>query len=288
MLTESHLVHGSAERLVIAALKGGNGAWQAWLCGRLLPSSTGVLRIGLSPAILPASEEPDELASAILHTIRNAPELTGSKADNTHGVRGTGATCAIRRLRAARVPRHGKRCCLCEQGQTERCCFKWAAASQKQEVRAKAREHRDLRGNLIKLITALPVSTCTVATPALWVSAAQNDICAMVESTLWKSPRRYCTLQPARAAAMARANVGTWTLQEWQVVTVGELQSVSPDQNGLFRAAVKSLKADATVTAMGHKLAAWCRLDDPGDPRLWSCWWCQAHLKYADAVEVFK
>jgi hypothetical protein len=87
---------------------------------------------------------------------------------------------------------------------------------------------------------------------------------------------------------MARANVGKWTLQEWQAVTVLQLRSVSADENGLFRAAVRSLKAGATVAEMGTKLAAWCGIPDPGDPRLWSCWWCQAHLKYADAVEVFK
>jgi hypothetical protein len=274
ILTQRHLQYGPASRIVMAAFKGGNGAWQTWLCGRLTSSST-------------HNDECDGLALSILHTIQNAPRLAGSREENTQGVRGTGATCMNRRLKAAGWPRYGPRCCLCVT-QPDTCCFKWAAASQEQEVRAQAQEHPGLRANLARLTTAVPVSRSTVPTPALWVSAAQTDIRAMVNSALWKSARRYCTLQPVRAAAMARANVGKWTLQEWQAVTVLQLRSVSADENGLFRAAVRSLKAGATVAEMGTKLAAWCGIPDPGDPRLWSCWWCQAHLKYADAVEVFK
>ena len=274
ILTQRHLQYGPASRIVIAAFKGGNGAWQTWLCGRLTSSST-------------HHDECDGLALSILHTIQNAPRLAGSREENTHGVRGTGATCMNRRLKAAWWPRYGPCCCLCVT-QPDTCCFKWAAASQEQEVRAQAQEHPGLRANLARLTTAVPVSRSTVPTPALWVSAAQTDIRAMVNSGLWKSARRYCTLQPVRAAAMARANVGKWTLQEWQAVTVLQLRSVSADENGLFRAAVRSLKAGATVAEMGAKLAAWCGIQDPGDPRLWSCWWCQAHLKYADALAVFK
>ena len=136
MLTERHLEYDSAARLVIVAFKGGDGAWQTHLCDCLSESSTYLRGIGLADAILSASDESDRLAAAIMHTVRNAPQLAGSKEDNTHGVRGTGATYTNHRLRAACVPRFeiGPRCCLCEKGQTELCCFDWAAASQKQEV----------------------------------------------------------------------------------------------------------------------------------------------------------
>jgi hypothetical protein len=266
MLRADHLKYGPASRLVIAGFKGGNCAWQTRLCASLSQSKHG--------------SESGRLAAAIVDTVRTAGRLRGCRKHETHGVRGSGPTCINRRLQAA-----------CQWAPSSRgpLQLRWPKASSDPAARATAQAHPGLCARLRTLIESLPPDAAggRARDPLAWVVAVQADIDGMVKSKLWKSRRRYCTLQPARSAGMARAPIGKWSLSEWGTVTVSQLMSVSPDENGMFQAAVASLGAHAEVPAMGRRLAVAFGVTDPGDPRLWSCWWCQAHLASADATHVF-
>ena len=86
----------------------------------------------------------------------------------------------------------------------------------------------------------------------------------------------YSTLQPARAAAFALSPPQPWKITHWAEVTVAQLARVSPCKNGLMKVARKALPKDAKAPDLAARLCTALGLSDAGDPRMWSCYWCQA------------
>ena len=155
-----------------------------------------------------------------------------------------------------------------------------------------------------QLVDDLTDDSAVLGTAPSWVAAVKSAADALQRAgfpaMLADGIHQYATLQPCRSMAFALPIPDPAT---WSSVTLGELAAVSPDKNGFFAAgtffapfrilltltliAVASLRADTPVSkvaaAMSETLG--CKT---GDPRLWSCHWCQCGLKSKDAVMFFK